>query len=64
MCSLGNLVVMRKAFEKTEYVPMIDSEIYSRIPNMNQLFKREYQHKHLIKRRKRGILSDYKYQRR
>lgn len=55
MCSLGDLVVIRKAFERTTLVPVIDYEIYSRIPDMDQLFKRERQRKHLTKRRRRGI---------
>lgn len=60
LCSLGQLVVIRKEYIRTEYVPVIDYAIYSQIRNVHLLFERK-QPKRLVKRR-RGM-SNGKYQR-
>lgn len=62
LCSLGQLVVIRKQCLRTDYVPVIDCAIYSQIRNVHLLFEKK-QPKRLVKNRRRGMISNDKYQR-
>lgn len=53
MCSLGQLVVLRKSYSKMECVVCIDCEIFSRIPKKYFVLKKEEPRRKKIQRKGR-----------
>lgn len=55
MCSLGELILMRQEEVLVNQIPLIDYEIYSRIPIRHLVKRKEEPKRKLMKKGKRWI---------